>query len=183
MERSKTKHCSEYLIQMNKTVSIFACFLFLLLHPLNQVMAQYNSIIGEWIGHWSCGKYDADTDSYSPTYGRNIVRIEKFGDEYNVRVKEIDESAQPPLIEYINGITIRKASDSFIEFSFPCGGWYVWTVKLLLKNNYILMTVRSYNTDINRDCGPECPVVTAWKYCGGRRPFYEIKLYKEDNDW
>ena len=149
------------------------------------MMAQDNSIIGEWIGHWSCNKYDPGSDTTSPVTGRSIVRIERFGDDFNVRIKEIDETAQPQLTKYINGITIKSATDSLIEISFPCGEWYVWTVRLVLKNNYIIMTAFTYDEE-RKHGGPECPVVTAWQYSGysgAYRPFYEIKLYKEDNDW
>lgn len=172
-----------HLILMNKIITFFACCLFLLFHPIDRVIAQDNSIIGEWTGHWTYNKWDPDSDAVSLASGRTVVRIEKSGDSYSVRIKEVEDSANPPITRYINGITINNATLSSIELEFPDPNWDTTHYrKLVLMEGYISMTATAYIHDINRS-GKECPVLTAFNNYGEHPKFRELKLFKEDNNW
>ena len=79
--------------------------------------AQGGNVEGVWIGHWPYYRYDPTEERFLEGKGTTIVRIDKEGDDYHVRIKEL-YGIQEEQTMYWPVLEILSAADDEIIASF-----------------------------------------------------------------
>ena len=164
-----------------KAVWVVGC----LLLTISAYSQDANPFVGDWTGRWSYSKIDWENETSSLASGYTLVRIIQSGENFIVRIKEVEDSSEPQITYYLPELKTVFADDSFIEVAYRYAEWGMRKIQLRMRKGYISMS--STIIDEERGCsGRMCPIIIARNNSNGYGiidldGMEELRLFSESN--